>query len=247
METELNELLERAQSPKQYADCSKEIIALGQKYNLLTSGDMVRATSEEDDAASFLIKTAFEYAIRGLYYEAMEQSRSGNNDPEQHDGYLRALEGFKKKFDYKNLSELDPSVLREIQELENANDLKTASEAQEQQHFLRAMQELGQFYKNESLRSRERIAAMCTFHIRRWFSLLMGKLTIRSMETLKMVKPMALDWFIAITNLSLAVSSKKESPAAMELFSTQIFRMLALFMKVMIAQPSRCLLSIIVL
>lgn len=64
----------------------------------------------------------------------MEQSRSGNNDPEQHDGYLRALEGFKKKFDYKNLSELDPSVLREIQELENANDLKTASEAQEQQH-----------------------------------------------------------------------------------------------------------------
>ena len=67
---------------------------------------------------------------------------------------------------------------------------------------------------------------------------------IRSMETLKMVKPMALDWFIAITNLSLAVSSKKESPAAMELFSTQIFRMLALFMKVMIAQPSRCLLSI---
>lgn len=56
METELNALLERAQSPKQYADCSKEIIALGQKYNLLTSGDMVRATSEEDDAASFLIK-----------------------------------------------------------------------------------------------------------------------------------------------------------------------------------------------
>lgn len=163
METELNALLERAQSPKQYADCSKEIIALGQKYNLLTSGDMVRATSEEDDAASFLIKTAFEYAIRGLYYEAMEQSRSGNNDPEQHDGYLRALEGFKKKFDYKNLSELDPSVLREIQELENANDLKTASEAQEQQHFLRAMQELGQFYKNESLRSRERIAAILDF------------------------------------------------------------------------------------
>lgn len=32
-----------------------------------------------------------------------------------------------------------------------------------------------------------------------------------------------------------------------QLFSTQIFRMLALFMKVMIAQPSRCLLSIIVL
>lgn len=98
-----------------------------------------------------------------MYYEAMEQSRSGNNDPEQHDGYLRALEGFKKKFDYKNLSELDPSVLREIQELENANDLKTASEAQEQQHFLRAMQELGQFYKNESLRSRERIAAILDF------------------------------------------------------------------------------------
>lgn len=167
MDTALDALLDRLSSPAQYGECAKGIIALGQKYSLISSDDCIHATVKGDEAASFLIKSSFEFAIHGLYHEAMEQSRAGNNSVEQHRIYLQSLEELKKKYNYNSLSEVDPSAINEIQELENASDLRVAAEVQQQQYFLRAMRELRQFYRNESLSSKERITAILDFAERR--------------------------------------------------------------------------------
>ena len=119
MDTALDALLDQLSSPAQYGECAKGIIALGQKYSLISSDDCIHATVKGDEAAGTLIKSSFEFAVHGLYHEAMEQSRAGNNSAEQHRIYLQSLEDLKKRYDYPNLPELDPSAINEIQELEN--------------------------------------------------------------------------------------------------------------------------------
>lgn len=134
MDTALDALLDQLSSPAQYGECAKGIIALGQKYSLISSDDCIHATVKGDEAAGTLIKSSFEFAVHGLYHEAMEQSRAGNNSAEQHRIYLQSLEDLKKRYDYPNLPELDPSAINEIQELENASDLRVAAEVQQQQY-----------------------------------------------------------------------------------------------------------------
>ena len=62
-----------------------------------------------------------------------------------------------------------------------------------------------------------------------------------------MVKLMASDWFTAIINWSSVANSKKESPAVMESFLIQIFQMLTMHMRAVIARLSQCLLFTIAL
>lgn len=192
MDTALDALLDRLSSPAQYGECAKGIIALGQKYSLISSDDCIHATVKGDEAASFLIKSSFEFAIHGLYHEAMEQSRAGNNSVEQHRIYLQSLEELKKKYDYNSLSEVDPSAINEMQELENASDLRVAVKAQQQQYFLRAMRELGQFYRNESLSSKERITAILDFAERRHILVTNGIASSSSTPTIANAVTMAL-------------------------------------------------------
>lgn len=192
MDTALDALLDRLSSPAQYGECAKGIIALGQKYRLISSDDCIHATVKGDEAASFLIKSSFEFAIHGLYHEAMEQSRAGNNSVEQHRIYLQSLEELKKKYDYNSLSEVDPSAINEMQELENASDLRVAVKAQQQQYFLRAMRELGQFYRNESLSSKERITAILDFAERRHILVTNGIASSSSTPTIANAVTMAL-------------------------------------------------------
>lgn len=192
MDTALDALLDQLSSPAQYGECAKGIIALGQKYSLISSDDCIHATVKGDEAASFLIKSSFEFAIHGLYHEAMEQSRAGNNSVEQHRIYLQSLEELKKKYDYNSLSEVDPSAINEMQELENASDLRVAVKAQQQQYFLRAMRELGQFYRNESLSSKERITAILDFAERRHILVTNGIASSSSTPTIANAVTMAL-------------------------------------------------------
>lgn len=192
MDTALDALLDRLSSPAQYGECAKGIIALGQKYSLISSDDCIHATVKGDEAASFLIKSSFEFAIHGLYHEAMEQSRAGNNSVEQHRIYLQSLEELKKKYDYNSLSEVEPSAINEMQELENASDLRVAVKAQQQQYFLRAMRELGQFYRNESLSSKERITAILDFAERRHILVTNGIASSSSTPTIANAVTMAL-------------------------------------------------------
>ena len=192
MDTALDALLDQLSSPAQYGECAKGIIALGQKYSLISSDDCIHATVKGDEAASFLIKSSFEFAIHGLYHEAMEQSRAGNNSIEQHRIYLQSLEELKKKYDYNSLSEVDPSAINEMQELENASDLRVAVKAQQQQYFLRAMRELGQFYRNESLSSKERITAILDFAERRHILVTNGIASSSSTPTIANAVTMAL-------------------------------------------------------
>lgn len=192
MDTALDALLDQLSSPAQYGECAKGIIALGQKYSLISSDDCIHATVKGDEAASFLIKSSFEFAIHGLYHEAMEQSRAGNNSVEQHRIYLQSLEELKKKYDYNSLSEVDSSAINEMQELENASDLRVAVKAQQQQYFLRAMRELGQFYRNESLSSKERITAILDFAERRHILVTNGIASSSSTPTIANAVTMAL-------------------------------------------------------
>lgn len=150
------------------------------------------ATVKGDEAAGTLIKSSFEFAVHGLYHEAMEQSRAGNNSAEQHRIYLQSLEDLKKRYDYPNLPELDPSAINEIQELENASDLRVAAEVQQQQYFVRAMRELRQFYRNESLSSKERITAILDFAERRHIPVTNGIASSSSTPTIANAVTMAL-------------------------------------------------------
>ncbi len=192
MDTALDALLDQLSSPAQYGECAKGIIALGQKYSLISSDDCIHATVKGDEAAGTLIKSSFEFAVHGLYHEAMEQSRAGNNSAEQHRIYLQSLEDLKKRYDYPNLPELDPSAINEIQELENASDLRVAAEVQQQQYFVRAMRELRQFYRNESLSSKERITAILDFAERRHIPVTNGIASSSSTPTIANVVTMAL-------------------------------------------------------
>lgn len=192
MDTALDALLDQLSSPAQYGECAKGIIALGQKYSLISSDDCIHATVKGDEAAGTLIKSSFEFAVHGLYHEAMEQSRAGNNSAEQHRIYLQSLEDLKKRYDYPNLPELDPSAINEIQELENASDLRVAAEVQQQQYFVRAMRELRQFYRNESLSSKERITAILDFAERRHIPVTNGIASSSSTPTIANAVTMAL-------------------------------------------------------
>lgn len=192
MDTALDALLDQLSSPAQYGECAKGIIALGQKYSLISSDDCIHATVKGDEAAGTLIKSSFEFAVHGLYHEAMEQSRTGNNSAEQHRIYLQSLEDLKKRYDYTNLPELDPSAINEIQELENASDLRVAAEVQQQQYFVRAMRELRQFYRNESLSSKERITAILDFAERRHIPVTNGIASSSSTPTIANAVTMAL-------------------------------------------------------